>query len=150
VRGQKLGDVLVAPKNAAQFAEWCVEQTKKAYDVELDYSVASLRHIDEILEHFHAEDVTIDDVYVSLFCFGCYVGEVIVRNNRGACWISLADDEYESELDTGMVVRLASGTVVNPIGKAEKRLLNGEIDQLQYFYRALVENDPASRKLKRH
>jgi hypothetical protein len=78
----------------------------------------------------------------SLFCFGCYVGEVIVRNNRGACWTGLAEDETESELDTGMVVRLASGTILNPIGKAEKRLLNGEIDSLAYFYRALVDGDP--------
>jgi len=48
-----------------------------------------------------------------------------------------------------MVVQLASGTIVNPIGKAEKRLLNGEIDQLQYFYKAWVKNDPAWRKRKR-
>jgi hypothetical protein len=146
MRGQELGDLVVAPENAAQFAASAVKNVKKLDNVTLDYSVGSLKHIDDILERFHAEHVTVDDVYVSLFCFGCYVGEVIVRNNRGACWISLPEDSYESELDTGMVVRLASGTIVNPIGKAEKRMLSGEIDQLQYFYKALVEDDPGRRK----
>ena len=146
---QKLGEVVVAPKNAALFAAYAVENVKKIQNIALDYSVGSLRHIDDILEQYHAEGVTVDDVWLSLFIFGCYVGEVIVRNNRGARWIGLPDDRYESELDTGMVVRLASGTIVNPIGKAEKRMLNGEIDQLQYFYTALVENDPALPKPKK-
>jgi len=149
MRGQKLGKVVVAPKNAAEFAGWGVEQAKKAYNVTLDYSVGSLKDIDDILEQFFAEHVTVGDVYLSLFCFGCYVGEVIVRNNQGARWIGLAENETESELDSGMVVRLASGTIVNPIGKAEKRMLNGDIDQLQYFYKALVEDDPGLRKPKK-
>jgi len=54
MRGQKLGKVVVAPENADQFAEWSVEHVKKQFDVTLDYSVASLRNIDEILEGFHA------------------------------------------------------------------------------------------------
>src|SRR5262249_23897452 len=150
MRGQELGKVVVAPKNAAEFAGWGVEQAKKAYNVTLDYSVGSLKHIDDILEQFFAEHVTVDDVYLSLFCFGCYVGEVIVRNNRSARWISLGDNEYESELDTGMVVKLASGTIVNPIGKAAKRTLSGEIDQSQYFYKACVEDDPGGRKQRKN
>jgi hypothetical protein len=48
-----------------------------------------------------------------------------------------------------MVVRLASGTIVNPIGKVEKRMLSGEIDQLQYFYNACVEDDPGLPKKKK-
>jgi hypothetical protein len=148
MRGQKLGEVVVAPENAAHFATWTVDKVKKLDDVTLDYSVGSLRRIDEILGRFHAEHVTVADVSVTLFCFGCYVGEVITRNSRGARWIGLAENETESELDTGMVVKLASGTIVNPIAKVEKRMLNGEIDQLQYFYKVLVEGDPGLRKRK--
>ena len=149
MRGTKLGDVLVAPKNAHRFGEYALQLAKRLANVKLDYSVRSLRHIDDILEGYYQEHLTVDDLWLSLFCFGCYVGEVIVRNNRGARWISLPKDRYESELDTGMVVRLATGTTVNPIGKAEKRMLNGDIDQLQYFYKALVEDDPGLPKKKK-
>jgi hypothetical protein len=146
---QKLGEVVVAPKNAALFAADAVESVKKFHHIALDYSVGSLRHIDKILQEYHAEGVTVDGLWLTLFFYGCYAGEVIVRNNRGARWISLPDDSYESELDTGMVVQLASGTVVNPIGKAEKRLLNGEIDSLESFYEAFVEDDPGLPKPKK-
>jgi hypothetical protein len=145
MRGQKLGKFVVVPENAAQFAANMVDRVKKLDDVTLDYSVGSLRHIDDILERFHNEGVTVEDVALTLFGFGCYVGEVIVRNNRGARWIGLSENETESDLDSGMIVNLASGTIVNPIGKVEKRMLNGEIDQLQYFYKVFVEEDPALR-----
>ena len=142
MRGTKIGKVLVAPKNAGQFAAYALKLAKNLSKVTLDYSVGSLRHIDDILEGYYQEHLTVDDVWLSLFCLGCYVGEVIVRNNRGARWISLPEDRYESELDTGMVVRLATGTIVNPIGKAEKHMLNGDIDSVEYLYKAFVEDDP--------
>jgi hypothetical protein len=33
---------------------------------------------------------------------------------------------------------------VNPIGKAEKRLLNGEIDSLEFFYKSVMDIDEGS------
>ena len=76
-----------------------------------------------------------------MFAFGCYVGEVIVRNNSGARRASLPDDQLESSLNSGLVVRLPRGTQVSPIGKAEKRLVNGEGDSLDAFYKFVVKLD---------
>ena len=146
-RMQPLGtsDAIVAPKDAARFAAWTVDKgIKRLKDVELDYSVDSLKHFDEILEGFRAERVTVEDVELTIFCFGCYVGEVIVRNNRGARWTGLAENESESDLDTGMVVRLASGSIVNPIGQTVKRLLDGESDSLPQFYKSVIKGDLGS------
>jgi hypothetical protein len=79
----------------------------------------------------------VDGIFSSI----CFLGG---RNNRDARWTSLAENETESDLETGMVVRLASKTIVNPIGKTVKGMLNGEIDSLQHFYKSLVEDDPGS------
>jgi len=144
MRGEKVGELVVAPENAAGFAEWAVNLVNDLEGIALDYSIDSLEQIDGILERFHQERVTVEQVWVTLLSFGCYVGEVIVRNNPGARWESLGEDEYESELDTGLVVRLSSDMVLNPIGKTEKRILNGDIDSLPYFYEALVKRGGAS------
>jgi hypothetical protein len=142
---QQLFEDEIVPKNAARFAAQIVETVKEMDNIDLDYSVASLKHIDMILERFHREKgVTPRRIAVTLFNFGCYVGEVIVRNNRGARWISLPDDETESSLNSGLVVKLVSGVIANPIGKAEKRLLNGELDSIEFFYRGIVETDQES------
>jgi hypothetical protein len=36
------------------------------------------------------------------------------------------------------------GTEVNPIGKAEKRLVNGEGDSIAHFYREILKIDQKS------
>ena len=74
----------------------------------------------------------------------CYVGEVIVRYNPGSRWIELPDDETESSLNSGLVVQLPQGIEVNPIGKAEKRLVNGDGDSIAHFYKEIVRLDAKS------
>ena len=134
----------VVPENAASFAASTVDKVRRIAQIELDYSVASLEHIDAILGQFHSDQVTVNDVAITLFCFGCYVGEVIVRSIPGAHWTTVAPGTTESSLNSGLLVRLPSGTILNPIGKVEKRLLNGEIDSIPYFYYAFAQNDPGA------
>ena len=136
----------IIPQNAARFAARIVLTTRELDGIDLDYSVGSLKLVDEILEaSSRHEGVTPLKIAATLFGYGCYVGEVIVRNNPGAHWSSLPDDERESSLNSGLVVMMPLGTQVNPIGKAEKRLLNGEGDSLQEFYKFIVnlDNEPA-------
>ena len=135
----------IVPKNAARFAERIAATIKEEDDIDLDFSVGSLKKIDKILEDYSSYDgVTPKTIAVTLFELGCYVGEVIVRNNPGARWRSLPDDQTESSLESGLVVRMPLGTVVNPIGKAEKRLVYGEQDSIAHFYREIlkIEREP--------
>jgi hypothetical protein len=139
---QQLVPYKIIPRNAARFAERIVESIKEVDDITLDFSVPSLKKVDKILDDYSTYDgVTPMTIAVTLFEFGCYVGEVIVRNNPGSRWIALPDDETESSLNSGLIVRMPKGTEVNPIGKAEKRLVNGEGDSIVHFYKEIVRLD---------
>ncbi len=93
--------------------------------------------MDDIIESFRREGQSFDAVRVSLFCFGCYVGEVFVRN-AGAVW-KKADIYPEGFTNAPIVVKLPNGMVCNPIDKVVKRLQNGEVDSQVYFYNVFTE-----------
>ena len=102
----------------------------------MNYGVDSLASVDVIPGRFHDEGVGVDRVAETICSFGAYVGEVIVRY-VGASWVSLAD---EHPMGGGPpMVRLPNDSVVNPIGKAFKRVENGDLESVAYFYQALVE-----------
>jgi hypothetical protein len=135
----------IAPKNAARFAARIVETLWEVEKVKLNYSVASIKTVDQVLDDYSQhKEVTPRRIAVTLFELGCYVGEVIVRHNPGARWTTLGDEETESSLNSGLVVELATGTVVNPIGKVEKRLVNGDGDDLPHFYQMVrtIDDEP--------
>jgi hypothetical protein len=137
---QELVPFEITPQNASRFAERIVDSAREVDGVELDYSVASLEEVNQILMGFRNQKKVpkVLDIAVTLFEFGCYVGEVLVRNNSGSEWAMLPDDETESPLNSGLVVELPKGTTANPIGKVVKRFENGEGDDLVYFYRMVL------------
>jgi hypothetical protein len=142
---QELVPYKIIPRNASKFAERIVATIKEVEEIELDFSVPSLKTVDKILDDYSQYDnVTPMTIAVTLFELGCYVGEVIVRNNAGSKWFTLPDDETESSLNSGLCVRMPLGTEVNPIGKAEKRLVNGEGDSIAHFYREILKIDQKS------
>jgi Family of unknown function (DUF6278) len=107
--------------------------------VELDYSVESLALVDDILGGFHDDGVNLDAVAETASGFGAYVGEVIVRNAGGA-WSVLPPDHPMG--GAWPMVTLPNGNIVNPVAKAFKRVSNGEVDHIPYFYQVLVA-DPS-------
>lgn len=137
---QELVPFEIIPENAARFAERIVSSMKEDDQIDLDYSVASLELINEILEAYrNVEKVpTIYEIAATLFSLGCYVGEVLVRNNADAYWDLLPEDSTESPLNSGLVVELPKGTTANPIGKVVKRFENGEGDDLPAFYKMVL------------
>jgi len=115
-----------------------VELAQRLSGERLDYSTQSLARVDEIVEGFRREGTSLEKVSQTLLSFGCYVGEVVVRNASGA-W-QVADERALQWAACSPVVRLGDGLVINPIGKVIKRFENGEVDSLMYFYKALIEN----------
>jgi hypothetical protein len=73
----------------------------------------------------------------TLFQFGAYIGQVIVQQANGS-WTTVPENHPMS--GGWPLVALTSGSIVNPIAKAFKRVRNGEGDSIAYFYSALVEN----------
>lgn len=119
------------PANAGRFAEDIVAAAARLDGRDLDYSIDSLRGVDEILGSWHHGGADVGAIGESIFGFGCYVGEVLVRA-LGADWVELEDSEAE-RLGGRLVVRGQDGVVWNPIGKAFKRVTNGSGDSVYAF-----------------
>jgi len=88
------------PEHAAQHAELMVPAAREVSGVLLDYSPESLLAVDGIIEKFRRDGVPADRIASTLFCFGCYVGEVFVRN-AGARWRSTEGARSSSEGHNG-------------------------------------------------
>jgi len=118
---------------APQLAATVVATAKRVSNVDLDYSITSLRDVDDIIEGFRKDGVRGEQVGATLFCFGCYVGEVFVKN-AGASWQETINTPMKDFAGFPLVLKLQNGSICNPIGKVFKRLENGSVDSLPYFY----------------
>ncbi|HZY38056.1 MAG TPA: hypothetical protein VFE53_15480 [Mucilaginibacter sp.] len=128
----------IAPENGANFANQYVNAVKTQDKIELDYSAVSIDFADKFLQRFRDEGLTANDFAETIFVCGCYVGEVMARNNFGK-WIKQEDANLpEGVTMASIVIRLSDGTVCDPISKAFKRFHNGEVDSVAYFYQVFT------------
>lgn len=83
----------------------------------LDYSVASLRVVDFLVEGLRkgGRGRDEDEVAEVLFGLGAYVGEVLVRR-AGAVWVDF-DESQRLYFGHSVGVRMPDGRVWNPLGK---------------------------------
>ena len=121
------------PENAQAYADMALSAVKNIERVDLDYSPASLEIVDEILGRFHRDRVRGESIGATLFAFGCYVGEVFVRNFGGR-WRKEEETPMRGLAGLFIVVELSDGKICNPIGKVFKRVEDGEGEGLPYFY----------------
>jgi hypothetical protein len=121
------------PEFAAQHAELAVSTARSISHVHLDYSVGSLKRLDGIIEGFRRERVTGDQIRETLFTFGCYLGEVLIRHYAGE-WRKTEKTSLRQLTDAPLVVQLGSGNVANPIDQVLKRLQHGKTDSLPHYY----------------
>jgi hypothetical protein len=127
----------VKPDNAPTFAGDIMASTARVTGDALDYSVASLAAVDRIIEGLRAQGRTTDQYAETMFCFGCYVGEVLVRH-AGGRWVATPEDQLRL-FGVRLIVEFPSGQRCNPIAKAFKRLHNGVADHLPFFYAAFTQ-----------
>lgn len=125
-------------ENAPKFAADVVAPAANLSGVDLDFSVASLRGVDDIIEGMRQQGVTADRIGATLFGFGCYVGEIFVRHARGQ-WRNTAETSMAKFASFPLVIQLGIDSYCNPIDKVFKRLENGEVDSLPYFYKAFTK-----------
>jgi hypothetical protein len=129
-------------EHAPMFAALARETAREISRVDLDDTSSSLARVDAILDQMRLAGVAPETVSATLFAFGCYVGEVFVREH-GAVWVE-TDRTPMADAAGGhpMVLELHDGSFCNPIGKVWKRLANGEEDSLAYFYKVFTEDAP--------
>jgi len=126
--------------NASLFAAEIAQSVFEVDRIDLDYRPGSLIDVDRIIEGLRSEGVTPDQIGETLFCFGCYVGEVFVRH-AGGVWRATEETSMRDAAGGPFVVELPVGGVaryVNPLDKVFKRLENGPEDDLPYFYRVFT------------
>lgn len=94
--------------------------------------------MDRLLGRFHDAGDDPEQMVETMFRFGGYIGEVIARE-AGGSWVTVTEDH---PMGGGWpMIDLAKGEhVVNPIGKAFKRVRNGGVDSIVYFYQAVVRS----------
>lgn len=108
----------------------------------LDFSVESLRIIDEYLEALHIEQPAQEDLLRPILRAGAYVGEVIRRHSRMEYhWISHEEAAKFSPLIKGWEQSIATvgilwsspETMMFPLSKVCKYLENGSEDSVYFF-----------------
>jgi len=125
------------PEYASEHAELMVNVAKDIDGVELDFSPRSLEDVDRMVLDMRSQGVTLKDVGEAFFGFGCYLGEVFVRNND-AKWRLTEDTPMKSLAGAPMVVELEPDDNCNPIDKVFKLFENGEGDSIVYFYQVFT------------
>ncbi|MBL1175492.1 hypothetical protein [Pantanalinema sp. GBBB05] len=123
-------------ENAPKFAADMVSPAAEMSGANLDYSVASLQAVDDIIECMRQDGCTPDQVAETLFGFGCYVGEVFVQR-AGGRWRNAAETSMAKLADFPMVIELGKESFCSPIDKVFKRMESGE-DNLPYFYQVFT------------
>jgi hypothetical protein len=125
------------PENAAAFAADIAAATLRISGVELDYSRESLTRVDAVIEDLRSGGPPAEQIAETLFGFGCYVGEVMVRRGGGR-WDAPTGTDEEAFAGYPLIVRFPAGGWANPIHKVFRRYREGEEHQLLYFYDVMV------------
>lgn len=107
------------------------------FNVALDWSDNSIRHIESILDRFHRElpvaKPSDEQVFQFAKMFGSYVGEVF-RRNHAAKWGMVT---LGSECFPGMQAE-RTGAEFWPWGRVQNRLLNGPEDNVWDYYQIVA------------
>ncbi|GGT30559.1 hypothetical protein [Streptomyces chromofuscus] len=102
----------------------------------LDYSVASLRIVDFLIDGLRRGGADRERTRQTLLGLGAYVGEVLVRR-AGAAWVDF-DQDQRTYFGQPVGVRMPDGRVWNPLGKVHNRFrVGGPGESLQTFYLTL-------------
>ncbi|MDR6941551.1 hypothetical protein [Mucilaginibacter pocheonensis] len=128
------------PQNGERFAEQFVNAVKKNENKELNYSFDTLEFVDNFLQRFSDDGLTVNDFAETIFVAGAYVGQVMVNSNNGM-WI---DQKEVSDLPQNIsmmpiVIKLPNNNIADPIAKAFKRFHYGTTDSITYFYQVMTE-----------
>lgn len=124
-----------SPSNAAEIAGMTVPIVQQNYGVTLDYSPASLKELDTIVDDLR-RDQRFEAVQTLLFSMGCYVGEVLVRH-AGGRWRTAEELGMDKASISPIAVEMPGGRGCSPVARVYRRFQKGREDSLAVFYQAL-------------
>ena len=116
----------------------------------LDYSLNSLKHIDDCLEIIRKDPPQGNDYLRLILRCGAYVGEVIKRNsNMEHHWVEHDEAAKFSSMVNGFGKSISTAgilwrdyrTMCFPLGKIRKFLNNGREDSVYHFSEIILEKE---------
>lgn len=126
--------------NAAEIAAMAVPVVEENYGVALDYSPASLKRLDVIIDDLR-RDQRFEALQTLLFSIGCYVGEVLVRH-AGGRWRTTQELGMGVVASAPIAIAMPDGRGCNPVGRVYKRFQKGREDSLAGFFQAMTGAAP--------
>lgn len=120
------------PDNGLNFAQQFVSAVKGIDNIILDYSIDTLDFVDNFLQRFSEEGLSVNDFAETIFVAGSYVGQVMVVNNKGK-WVNPEGAGTDVSM-MPLVIELPNHNIADPIAKAFKRFHYGKGENLKYFY----------------
>lgn len=116
----------------------------------LDYSVKSLKHIDNYLNEIRKNKEVEKDWNKTVLRVGAYVGEVIRRSDEKGGWHWVDHDtaleldpigwkDFEKSLFTCAVLYQGGKSFCFPLGKVYKFIENGREDSVRVFARVIID-----------
>lgn len=127
---------------APRLAELAIDAARDISQIQLDFSVDSLHALDHLVGDFRDAGLGVDQICSTLFCFGCYLGEVLAQS-QGGRWVSTEESPMANYSQWPMVIQIKNGTWWNPIGKVFKRFEDGPEESLPHFFETAVSSIPA-------
>jgi hypothetical protein len=128
--------LMPSPSNAAEIARMTLPVVQQNYGLALDYSPASLKELDKIVDDLR-RDQRFEAVQTLLFSMGCYVGEVLVRN-AGGRWRTTEELGMGRVASSPIAVEMPDGRGYNPVARVYRRFQKGREDSLTAFYQAVA------------
>ena len=122
------------PEYAARLAELVVEPARQNQALDLDFSVKSLKQVDRAIRRMRREGANFGQIATTLFGFGCYAGEVFVRN-AGGQWRLTQETDLRDLTKSPMVVELEGEKLCDPLFKVFNRFAHAREESLPAFYR---------------
>jgi len=118
-------------------SNWLIKAFKELHK-ELNYSVESVKLIDDLLDHEINDGQPIpgglftNQFGYKCFAIGSYIGEVVIRNSKAAKW-QVDDTDNDGEINISLIS--ANNIVIWPVQRVIKRIQNGREDELfAYIY----------------
>ena len=105
------------PEHVAAIVELAVGDLKTQENIELDYSPASIRFVNDMILKWRKIGQPVDRAAMPLLLLGMYLGEVIIRD-LGGKWVAterLADEIASSAGGAPFLLELLDGRICNPI-----------------------------------
>jgi len=131
-------DIAPTRATAPGYASDTVRLMQQIDKIDMDWSLASLAHVDHVLAEWHAEGAPLDRLSKSMYSLGCYAGQVLLLQAKGE-WAEPIDDDPQDFDDLFLSVFLEDGREWNPIALCIRALTDGPETSLLRSARALLQ-----------